>query len=59
MENAICGQAGSKSKPLVYAENGTMVQDYQDMKRLGHDMKHMKTNTQLLEEGLIPDPVQD
>ncbi|SFT02695.1 hypothetical protein [Paenibacillus sp. BC26] len=59
MENPICGQAGSKSKPVSNAKNGSMVQDYQDMKRLGYDMKHMKTNSELQDEGLIPDPIQE
>jgi hypothetical protein len=36
-----------------------MVQDEQDMRRLGNDMKGMKTNSQLLEDGLVPDPVQE
>ncbi|QHW30838.1 hypothetical protein GZH47_08215 [Paenibacillus rhizovicinus] len=53
------GQAGRKSEPLENAKNGSMVQDMQDLKRLGHDMKNMKTNSQLQEEGLVPDPIQE
>lgn len=53
------GQAGQSSKPLEEALNGSMVQDEQDMMRLGNDMKGMKTNTQLQEEGLVPDPIQE
>jgi hypothetical protein len=53
------GQAGRKSKPLDSARNGSMVQDEQDMRRLGNDMKGMKTNSQLLEDGLVPDPIQE
>lgn len=53
------GQAGRRSKPIEEAQNGSMVQDEQDMKRLGNEMKAMKTNTQLQEEGLIPDPIQE
>ncbi|EXX85156.1 general stress protein [Paenibacillus darwinianus] len=41
------------------AFNGTMVQDEQDAKRLGNDMKAMKTNHQLQEDSLVPDPIQD
>jgi len=52
------GQAGRKSAPIEMARN-TMVQDEQDMKRLGNDMKAMKTNSQLLEDGWIPDPIQE
>jgi hypothetical protein len=39
--------------------NGTMVQDEQDMVRLGKEMKAMKTNTELEQEGMIPDPIQN
>jgi len=53
------GQAGRKSEPIENAHNGSMVQDEQDMKRLGNDMKGMKTNSQLEEEGLVPDPIQE
>ncbi|MFC5652845.1 hypothetical protein ACFPYJ_27830 [Paenibacillus solisilvae] len=53
------GQAGKPSKPIAEAQNGSMVQDEQDMKRLGNDMKGMKTNSQLQEEGLVPDPIQE
>ncbi|MFC4811427.1 hypothetical protein [Paenibacillus sp. GCM10023250] len=53
------GQAGRKSEPVERAKNGSMVQDMQDLKRLGHDMKQMKTNRQLQEQGLVPDPMQE
>ena len=53
------GQAGSKHKSLEQAQNGSMVQDEQDMKRLGNDMKKMKTNSELQDEGLVPDPIQE
>lgn len=53
------GQAGRKSRPVEQANNGSMVQDLQDMKRLGNDMQQVQTNAELLEEGLIPDPIQD
>jgi len=53
------GQAGRKSEPIEQAHNGSMVQDEQDMRRLGNDMKNMKTNSQLQEEGLVPDPIQE
>ncbi|MBW7476755.1 hypothetical protein K0T92_18715 [Paenibacillus oenotherae] len=53
------GQAGRKSAPIEQAKNGSMVQDEQDMRRLGNDMKGMKTNSQLQEDGWIPDPIQE
>jgi hypothetical protein len=39
--------------------NGIMVQDEQDLVRLGKEMKAMKTNTELEQEGMIPDPIQN
>lgn len=39
--------------------NGVMVQDEQDLVRLGKEMKAMKTNTELEQEGMIPDPIQN
>lgn len=39
--------------------NGTMVQGEQDLVRLGKEMKAMKTNTELEQEGMIPDPIQN
>lgn len=58
-QSASSGQAGRKSEPIENAKNGSMVQDMQDLKRLGNDMKNMKTNSQLQEEGLVPDPIQE
>ncbi|GGF95636.1 hypothetical protein [Paenibacillus abyssi] len=57
--NNTAGQAGQKSKPVDQANNGSMVQDEQDMKRLGKDMESMKTNQQLQQDGLVPDPIQE
>ncbi len=53
------GQAGSKHRDIEDARNGSMVQDEQDMKRLGKDMERVRTNSELEEEGLVPDPAQD
>jgi|GEM_PF-4190323 len=53
------GQAGRKQTSVKEAQNGTMVQDENDMKRLGNDMKQMKTNSELREDGLVPDPIQE
>jgi hypothetical protein len=46
------------TKSVETAMNGSMVQDFADMKRLGRDMKRMKTEQQLNEEGLVNDPIQ-
>jgi hypothetical protein len=53
------GQAGRKQTPVEQAQNGSMVQDEQDMKRLGNDMKQMKTNSEIKQDGLVPDPIQE
>ncbi|NOV01799.1 hypothetical protein [Paenibacillus planticolens] len=49
---------GSSGKSLEEANNGSMAQDLDEMKKLGNEMKHMKTNSELLEKNLIPDPIQ-
>ncbi|OCT15914.1 hypothetical protein A8709_09830 [Paenibacillus pectinilyticus] len=49
---------GSTGKSLEDANNGSMAQDIGEMKKLGNEMKHMKTNSELLEIDLIPDPIQ-
>ncbi|AZN40017.1 hypothetical protein [Paenibacillus albus] len=59
MENPIPGGAGRKAKPINEVLNGSMVHDFHDMQQLGADMEAMKTNTELLKEGLVPDPIQD
>jgi hypothetical protein len=40
------------------AVNGSMVQDFADLKRLGREMERMKTGAELRREGLVPDPQQ-
>lgn len=49
---------GSTGKSIEEATNGSMAQDLDEMKRLGSEMKHMKTNSELMEKNLIPDPIQ-
>ncbi|MBP1964752.1 hypothetical protein [Paenibacillus aceris] len=49
---------GSSGKSLEEANNGSMAQDLDEMKKLGNEMKHMKTNSELMEKNLIPDPIQ-
>lgn len=46
------------TKSIETAINGSMVQDFADMKRLGKDMERMKNAQQLNEEGLVNDPIQ-
>ncbi|GEM_PF-4755369 len=53
------GQAGAAHRPIETAENGSMVQSIEDMKRLAHDMESVPTNSELKEEGLVSDPIQD
>ncbi|WP_334076067.1 MULTISPECIES: hypothetical protein [Paenibacillus] len=45
-------------KDITKAENGSMVNDMEDLKRLGEDMDKMKTNSEDHEEGLVSDPEQ-
>lgn len=49
---------GNSGKSLEAANNGSMAQDLDEMKKLGNEMKHMKTNSELMEKNLIPDPIQ-
>jgi hypothetical protein len=46
------------TRPLETANNGSMVEDFADMKRLGRDMLRMKTEQQLKDIGLVNDPIQ-
>ncbi|WP_028563881.1 hypothetical protein [Paenibacillus pinihumi] len=53
------GQAGAAHRPLNEACNGSMVQNAEDLKRLGHDMEEIPTNTELKKLGWISDPIQE
>jgi hypothetical protein len=35
-----------------------MAPSEQEMIKLGEEMKHMKTNSEVIESGMIPDPIQ-
>jgi len=48
----------SRPRSLESARNGSMVQDFSDLQRLGKDMARMKTGRQLGKEGLVDDPIQ-
>lgn len=45
-------------KSIQEAENGSMVNDMEDLKQLGEDMDEMSTNSQDEARGLKPDPEQ-
>lgn len=40
------------------ANNSSMAQNFEEMKKLGNEMKNTKTGSELLEESLTPDPIQ-
>jgi hypothetical protein len=49
----------SLEKKFPIANNGSMAQNFDEMKKLGKEMENAKTNTELKEEEkLIPDPKQ-
>jgi hypothetical protein len=48
-------QAGT---PIDKAMNGRMATTETELKRLGKEMAKMRTNSQLLESGMVPDPIQ-
>ncbi|MBU8880526.1 hypothetical protein BGM26_16345 [Bacillus sp. FJAT-29790] len=48
----------SAPQSLEESNNSSMAQDFDEMKRLGKEMKNAKTGSELLEENLIPDPAQ-
>ncbi|CAK4863392.1 unnamed protein product [Aphanomyces euteiches] len=37
----------------------SMAQNETEMAKLGNEMKHMKTNTQVKDSGMVPDPIQN
>ncbi|MNJ52059.1 hypothetical protein D3C77_473780 [compost metagenome] len=47
-----------KHKSIQEAENGSMVNDMEDLKQLGEDMEEMSTNSEDKTNGLKPDPEQ-
>ncbi|MGO4499220.1 hypothetical protein AB4114_25385 [Paenibacillus sp. 2RAB27] len=49
---------GSTGKSIEEANNGSMAQNMDEMKKLGNEMKHMKTNSELIENDMVPDPMQ-
>lgn len=47
-----------KGSSLKEANNSSMAQDYEEMKRLGNEMEQNKTGQELREDNLKPDPIQ-
>lgn len=45
-------------KDISVAENGSMVNDMEDLKQLGEDMEEMSTNSEDHEQGIVADPEQ-
>ncbi|MBY0098507.1 hypothetical protein [Mesobacillus maritimus] len=41
------------------ANNSRMVEDIEAMKKLGKQMEHLRTNTELKEDKKVPDPIQE
>jgi gas vesicle protein len=37
----------------------SMAQNEHEMAKLGEEMKHMKTNSQVKDSGMVPDPIQN
>jgi hypothetical protein len=44
--------------PIQTAQNGRMANTEKEMRRLGNEMSKMQTNSQLRENGMVPDPIQ-
>jgi gas vesicle protein len=51
-------QVPSTHAPVNQTIN-SMAQNEQEMAKLGEEMKHMDTNTQVKNKGMIPDPIQN
>ncbi|UUZ82339.1 hypothetical protein LJK88_49495 [Paenibacillus sp. P26] len=51
-------QSKVKSMPIHEAFNGKMANNEAEVKRLGRSMVGYPTNSQLMEKGLVPDPIQ-
>lgn len=50
---------GIVTRSVADADNGSMVQDFADLQRLGAEMERVKTGSELKEEGLVSDPIQE
>ncbi|QGQ98281.1 YtxH domain-containing protein [Paenibacillus psychroresistens] len=50
------GQAITVAAPQTI---NSMAQNETEMAKLGREMKHMQTNTQVKDSGMVPDPIQN
>jgi hypothetical protein len=41
------------------AKNSRMAENIEEVKELGKQMEHLRTNTELKEENKVPDPIQE
>lgn len=41
------------------ANNSRMAENIEEVKKLGKQMEHLKTNKELKEENIVPDPIQE
>lgn len=58
MLKAFLGQTVREPTAVEGLINGSMASNEEEMIRLGKEMEHMKTNSELEEDGLVPDPRQ-
>jgi len=40
------------------AKNSRMAENFEEVKELGKQMEHLRTNTELKEDNKVPDPIQ-
>jgi gas vesicle protein len=52
-------QSTATSSAPVNQTINSMAQNEHEMAKLGEEMKHMKTNTQVKDSGMVPDPIQN
>jgi hypothetical protein len=50
-------KSSAKTHKIANIVNG-MAQNEAEMKKLGKEMKSMKTNAEVVESGMVPDPAQ-
>lgn len=51
--------AAATAPAVVTQTINSMAQNEDEMVKLGEEMKHMETNTQVKESGMVPDPIQN
>ncbi|WP_411504341.1 hypothetical protein [Brevibacillus centrosporus] len=48
----------SPSASVKQAKNGSMARNMEEIKKLGEEMKDLKTGSEIIDENKIPDPIQ-